>query len=73
MNWNLEGMWVEGHYMGEFHVTGRVEYSRVKYGGEIAHGVVLDTPIMIYGALRERVVLEQQYVDQVKDLNQDLA
>jgi hypothetical protein len=67
MSWNLEGMQVTGHYMGEFPVSGRVEYSRVKYGGEVTHGVVLDEPIMVYGALRERVTLEHKYVEQVSD------
>ena len=67
MSWNLEGMQVTGHYMGEFPVAGRVEYSRVKYGGEVVHGVVLNEPVMVYGALRERVTLEHKYVEQVSD------
>jgi hypothetical protein len=73
MNWNLEGMKVEGVYMGEFPVTGKVDYSRVTYGGEVTHGVVLDTPIMVYGALRERVSLEHKYIDRVFDDNQEFA
>jgi hypothetical protein len=72
MNWNLEGMFVSGHYMGEFPITGRVEYSRVKYGGEVEHGVVLDHPIVVYGAVRERVSLENYYVDCVSD-NRELS
>jgi hypothetical protein len=31
--WNLEGLTVKGRYMGEFPVVGRVELSRVQYGG----------------------------------------
>ena len=34
--WNLEGLRVEGLYMGEFPVEGRVELSRVRYGGGLS-------------------------------------
>lgn len=47
MNWNYEGLKVTGMYMGEFPVTGRVESSRVKYGGGVQHTVVLDEPIKL--------------------------
>jgi hypothetical protein len=48
--------------MGEFAISGLVESSRVAYGGEVKHTVVLDAPITVYGALRERVILEMPYV-----------
>ena len=47
MNWNLEGLKVTSVYMGEYPVTGRVELSRVKYGGRVQHTVVLDEPIQL--------------------------
>jgi hypothetical protein len=65
MNWNLEGLRVKGKYMGEFPVTGKVELSRVKYGGCVCHTVVLDKPITVYKAVRERVLLEHEHVEQV--------
>jgi hypothetical protein len=65
MSWNLEGLTVVGKYLGEFPVSGKVELSRVKYGGGITHHIVLDAPIQVYGATRDRVILEHKYVQQV--------
>lgn len=67
MNWDLEGLSVKGNYMGDpsFPVSGRVCLSRVKYGGGISHHVILDTPIMVYGAERDRVILENEFVNQI--------
>jgi hypothetical protein len=65
MNWNLEGLMVEGSYMGEFPITGRVDLSRVKYGGVVNHHVVLDAPITVYGAVRDRVIIEHSDVVRV--------
>lgn len=65
--WNLEGMTITGKYMGEFPVTGVVELSRVKYGGEVSHHVNLTTPIVVYGATRDRVILEHAFIETVKD------
>lgn len=67
MEWNLEGMTVTGKYLGDFPVTGKVELSRVKYGGEVSHHIVLETPIVVYGEIRERVILEHRNVETVKD------
>lgn len=64
-NWNLEGLMVEGSYMGEFPITGRVDLSRVKYGGMVSHHVVLDAPITVYGAVRDRVMIEHSDVVRV--------
>lgn len=66
MNWNLEGLTVTGLYMGTFPVTGRVETSRVKYGGGISHHIVLESPITVYGAVRDRVILEHGFVSSVR-------
>ena len=51
--------------MGSIPVAGRVELSRVKYGGEVSHHVALDSPVEVYGAVRDRVILEHRYVEQV--------
>ena len=65
--WNLETMYVRAHYMGEFPVQGRVELSRVSYGGGVKHTVVLSQPIVVYGAVRERVIVEHKEIQQVAD------
>lgn len=65
MSWNLENLSVEGLYMGEFPVRGSVELSRVKYGGEVSHHVVLEKPITVYGSIRDRVILENKFVTRV--------
>jgi len=67
MSWNLETMKVKALYMGEFPVSGRVELSRVAYGGDVKHTVVLDAPITVYGAVRDRVIVEHRFVEQVCD------
>jgi hypothetical protein len=65
--WNLEGMRVFGMYLETFPVTGIVSLSRVKYGGGVCHTVVLDNPIEVFGATRERVILDHEQVERVKD------
>ena len=65
MSWNLEGLTIEANYMGSFPVKGKVEISRVKYGGEVSHHIVLETPIVVYGATRDHVIIENKYVERV--------
>jgi hypothetical protein len=65
-NWNFEGLHVTGMYMGEFPVSGRVELSRVKYGGGIQHTVVLDETIQVYNSVRDRVLLDHENVVRVR-------
>ena len=65
MSWNLENSVVEGFYMGEFPIRGVVELSRVKYGGGVTHHVALEQPIEVYGAMRDRVIVENQYITRV--------
>ena len=65
--WNLEGMTVYGDYMGEFPVSGKVELSRVAYGGDVKHHVILDSPIRVYGSERDRVILNHSEIVRVKD------
>jgi hypothetical protein len=71
MNWNLEGKRINGLYMGFIPVQGRVELSRVKYGGEVSHHMVLEEPIKVYGAVRDRVILEHKFVNRVMDHKDD--
>lgn len=64
--WNYEGMTVTGKYLGEFPVSGVVELSRVAYGGKVKHTIVLPEPIMVYGAERDRVILDMAEIEQVR-------
>lgn len=65
--WNLEGMTITGKYMGDFPVTGKVRLSRVKYGGVVSHHVDLDTPIEVFGNMRDKVILNHYEIESVKD------
>jgi len=65
--WNLENMIVSGQYMGEYPVTGKVTQSRVKYGGKISHHVELDTPLELFGELRNTVILEHKHIESVRN------
>ena len=62
MNWNLEGLRINGLYMGMFPISGKVDLSRVQYGGEVSHHVALDQPIKVYGAMRDRIILDRKSV-----------
>lgn len=70
MNWNLEGLRVNGLYMGLFPISGKVDLSRVMYGGEVSHHIALDYPIKVYGAIRDRIILEHKFVNRVLDVNE---
>jgi len=65
--WDLTSMVVKGVYLNEFNITGKVESSRVKYGGGIVHTVVLDNPITVYGQIRDRILLDHENVQQVSN------
>jgi hypothetical protein len=67
MGWNLEGMTIWARYLDEYDIYGRVESSRVKYGGEVQHTVVLAEPMVIYGQMRDRVLIEHKCVSRVSD------
>jgi Cft2 family RNA processing exonuclease len=69
--WNLEGMTVFGNYMGEFPIRGTVSLSRVTYGGGVSHHVKLDTPINVYGAERDVVIMEHKYINRVVSSKRD--
>lgn len=64
--WNLEGMTVTGNYL-DIPVKGIVELSRVAYGGRVKHTLVLETPINVFQAIRDRVILDHSEILTVKD------
>ena len=65
--WDLEGLRIEAKYMGDHPVSGRVESSRVRYGGEVIHTVVLDEPIKFRWRSEpaERLLIEHKFVERV--------
>lgn len=65
MEWNLEGLRVRALYLQEYPVSGRVELSRVAYGGAVHHTIVLDQPLNLFGNDRSRVIVEHSAVEQV--------
>ena len=46
MGWIKDGEKITARYMG-YNVTGTVESSRVKYGGEVQYTINLDQPVQL--------------------------
>ena len=67
MNWDLTGKRINGLYMGLFPYSGLVEESRVKYGGEVQHTVIVDEPFKVYGAVRERILVCITEINRILD------
>jgi hypothetical protein len=67
MKWDLTGERINGLYMGLFPYTGTVESSRVKYGGDVQHTVVVDEPFRVYGEVRERILVSVTEVNRILD------
>jgi hypothetical protein len=67
MKWDLTGERINGLYMGLFPYTGTVESSRVKYGGDVQHTVIVDEPFKVYGAVRERILVSITEVNRILD------
>ena len=72
MKWDLTGERINGLYMGLFPYSGLVEESRVKYGGEVQHTVLVDEPFKVYGAVRDRILVSITEINRILD-EQDLA
>ena len=67
MGWNLEGLRVTATYLdSEYTITGRVESSRVKYGGNVQHTVMLDEATEIYGNVRDRLLIKHKDVIKIE-------
>jgi hypothetical protein len=63
--WNLEGQYVQARYLDTYTVVGKVELSRVAFGGRVHHTLVLDKPINLFGTERDRVIVEHQTVERI--------
>ena len=72
MSWNLEGKRINGLYMGLFPYTGLVTESRVKYGGEVQHTVLVDEPFKVYGAVRTQILVSGKEINRILD-ERDMA
>jgi hypothetical protein len=68
MAWNLEGQRVSGTYLGTNHVNGTVTESRVTYGGQVVHTILLDRPRSFYGTERTHVILKDNELTSVQPL-----
>ena len=67
--WDLTGYWVKVEYLDEFVVSGVVVSSRVQFGGRVCHTIKLDSPINVYGSVRDRCIVQHEDVAQLKELN----
>lgn len=65
--WNLEGLCIEAKYLDEFLVSGKVESSRVAYGGKVKHTVVLNEPLVMRWRSEpaERLIVDHETVSRV--------
>lgn len=65
--WNLEGLCVEAKYLDEFLVSGKVESSRIAYGGKVKHTVVLNEPLAMRWRSEpaERLIVDHEMVMRV--------
>jgi hypothetical protein len=72
MQWNLEGKRINGLYMGLWPYSGVVENSRVKYGGDVQHTVLVDEPFKVFGEMRERILVGVAEVNRILD-ERDIA
>lgn len=66
MQWDLTGLKIEAVYL-DAPVSGKVESSRVAYGGRVHHTVVLDTPVFFSWKTlpTTRCIVEHQTVTKV--------
>jgi len=58
MNWNLEGLRIEGSYLDAYPFRGRVTNSRVKFGGRVIHTVELAEMIIVHNIPRDTLTVE---------------
>ena len=65
MSWNLEQKVVTGKYLGQFPIVGTVTESRVKYGGKVCNTISLQEPIVVFGAVRDVVLMDSDEVSVV--------
>jgi hypothetical protein len=60
MSWILEGETVVGRYLDLFPIKGTVTESRVKYGGKVSNTIMLEKPVVVFGAVREVILMDSE-------------
>ena len=68
MNWNLEGLYVNAAYL-DVPVIGKVERSRVAFGGNVKHTIVLNPPIKLSfrgDELVNRLIINHEDITRVR-------
>lgn len=58
-DWNREGEDVEFKYKKSIPCSGKISSSRVLYGGNVQHTVMLDSPVQIHGYSRNIVCVQE--------------
>ena len=58
-NWDREGQSVSFLYKGSVPCSGKITSSRVLYGGDVQHTVMLDMPTEIRGYIRNVVCVQE--------------
>lgn len=66
-SWIREGQKVRAAYLSEYIITGTVLESRVKYGGEVAHTLLLDKPLELRwrSEPRDRAIVSECDIQEV--------
>jgi len=67
MKWDLTGDRVNGLYMGLFPYSGLVTESRVKYGGDVQYTVQVDEPFVVFGSVRDVVLVSTTEINRILD------
>lgn len=68
MKWNLEGYHVSAIYLENNYVNGTVIESRVVYGGDVRHTLLLDRPAVVHGTKLTHVVLNHDDITTIGNL-----
>lgn len=55
--WDKTGQYIHGLYLKFLPFAGVVTESRVKYGGQVQHTVKLNTPITVFGTVRDTILV----------------
>lgn len=67
MKWDLTGDRVNGLYMGLYPYSGLVTLSRVKYGGDVQYTVQVDDPFVVFGSVRDVILVSVTEINRVLD------
>jgi hypothetical protein len=63
-NWILDGQVIVANYCG-FKVAGMVKSSRPKYGTEMQYSIALAEPVLIFGMVRNSLLIDDKDILEV--------